>query len=34
MDPVMIAAGVVLVVVLAIFSAISLVGLAGPSQRW
>lgn len=34
MDPLMIAAGIVLVVVLAIFSAISLVGLAGPTQRW
>lgn len=34
MDPIMIAAGVVLVVVLAIFGAISFVGLAGPSQRW
>ena len=34
MDPIMIGAGVVLVVVLAILGAISLVGLAGPSQRW
>ncbi len=34
MDPLMIAVGIVLVVVLAIFSAISLVGLTDPSQRW
>lgn len=34
MDPVLVGAVIVLVVVLAIFSAISLLGLVGPSQRW
>ena len=34
MDPVLVGAVIVLVVVLVIFSAISLLGLLGPSQRW
>jgi hypothetical protein len=34
MDPVLIGAGIVLVVVLVIFSAISLLALVGPSKRW
>jgi len=34
MDPVLVGAVIVLVVVLAIFSAISLLGLVGPSKRW
>ena len=34
MDPVLVGAVIVLVVVLAIFSAISFLGLVGPSKRW
>ena len=34
MDPVLVGAVIVLVVVLAIFSAISLLGLVGSSKRW
>jgi hypothetical protein len=34
MDPVLIGVGVVLVVVLAIFGAVSFSGLVGPTKRW
>lgn len=34
MDPIMIGAGIVLVVFLAIFTAIAFLGLVGPSRRW
>jgi len=34
MDPVLIGAGIVLLVVLAIFSALSFLGLVGPTKRW
>lgn len=34
MDPVLIGAGIVLVIVLAIFGAVSVSGLVGPTKRW